>query len=104
MLVLILIVGGVVYSLLSRSTTAPASAHSHIGAQPAPSPLPAASAVVPDQPRAMAVGPNGDIYIADPARNEILERHSDGAFTVVAGTGIAGLSGDGGSATKLSST
>jgi glucose/arabinose dehydrogenase len=46
----------------------------------------------------LAVGPNGDLYIADRASNEILERHPDGTFTVVAGDGRSGFSGDGGPA------
>ena len=44
------------------------------------------------------MGPNGDLYIADEQRNEILERHLDGHFTVVAGTGVSGFSGDEGRA------
>jgi len=44
------------------------------------------------------VGPNGDLYIADQIRNQILQRLPNGEFTVVAGTGTAGFSGDGGPA------
>jgi sugar lactone lactonase YvrE len=46
------------------------------------------------------VGPNGNLYIADQTRNQILERLSDGTFVVVAGTGQAGYAGDGGPAVQ----
>jgi sugar lactone lactonase YvrE len=52
----------------------------------------------PKRPTSLAVARNGDLYIADPSRQQILERHRDGRFTVVVGTGKAGFSGDGGSA------
>lgn len=45
---------------------------------------PAAPTVVPRSPGALAVGPNGNLYIADDGSNQILERSRDGAFTVVA--------------------
>ena len=48
---------------------------------------PAANVLVPKTPRALAVGPNGDLYIADDGRNQILERSRAGNFTVVA-TGL----------------
>ena len=57
------------------------------------------SALVPQRPTALAVGPNGNLYIADQTRNQILERLPDGAFVAVAGTGQVGNSGDGGPAT-----
>ena len=57
----------------------------------------ASSAVVPQRPTALAVGPNGNLYIADQTRNQILERLADGTFVVVAGSGQAGYMGDGGS-------
>jgi sugar lactone lactonase YvrE len=60
----------------------------------------ATSAVVPQRPTALAVGPNGNLYIADQTRNQILERLPDGTFVVVAGTGQVGYAGDGGPATK----
>jgi sugar lactone lactonase YvrE len=58
----------------------------------------AGSALVPSRPTSLAVGPNGDLFIADQTRNQILERLPDGTFVVVAGTGQAGFSGDGGPA------
>ena len=60
----------------------------------------AGSAVVPSRPTALAVGPNGALYIADQTRNQILERLPDGTFKVVAGTGQAGYAGDGGPAVQ----
>jgi hypothetical protein len=53
----------------------------------------------PDRPGALAVAPNGNVYVADAARHQILERLADGTFVVVAGTGHVGFSGDGGPAT-----
>ena len=43
---------------------------------------------------------NGDLYVADGALNEILERSSSGTFRVIAGNGKAGFSGDGGPAVQ----
>jgi DNA-binding beta-propeller fold protein YncE len=40
--------------------------------------------VVPRMPGALAIGPNGILYIADDARNEVLERLPDGTFKVFA--------------------
>lgn len=59
----------------------------------------ATSAVVPERPTALTVSPNGNLYIADQTRNQILERLPDGIFVVVAGTGKVGFAGDGGPAT-----
>lgn len=47
------------------------------------------------QPAGLALSPGGDLYIADRALNEIIERQADGNLRVVAGTGKAGFSGDG---------
>jgi sugar lactone lactonase YvrE len=57
-----------------------------------------AASLVPLRPTALAVSPNGNLYIADQSRNQILARLPDGRFSVVAGTGIAGHAGDGGPA------
>ncbi len=59
---------------------------------------PREAAFVPLRPTALAVGPNGNLYIADQTRNQILERLPDGRFTVVAGTGKPGFAGDEGPA------
>jgi sugar lactone lactonase YvrE len=44
----------------------------------------AANRIVPRLPGALAVGPNGNLYVADDGRNQILERRRDGTFAVVA--------------------
>jgi serine/threonine protein kinase, bacterial len=58
-----------------------------------------AAVVRPEHPGALAVAPGGALYVADAARQEILMRLPDGRFRVIAGTGRAGFSGDGGPAT-----
>jgi hypothetical protein len=52
------------------------------------------------QARGPAVDPDGRIYLACPTANRIVRLESDGSLTVVAGTGDAGFSGNGGPATK----
>ncbi len=52
-----------------------------------------------ERPGSLAIGPGGRLYIADDARNQILMALPGGGFRVVAGTGRAGFSGDGGAAT-----
>ncbi|MGD0394370.1 MAG: hypothetical protein ABSC41_17230 [Acidimicrobiales bacterium] len=56
--------------------------------------------IQPSRPGALAIGPNGNLYMADNSRNQVLERLRDGTFEVVAGNGAVGFSGDGGPATK----
>lgn len=51
-----------------------------------------------NRPEALAVASNGSILIANQGTNQILSRAPNGTLTVVAGTGKAGYSGDGGSA------
>ena len=67
---------------------------------PAPGRLANSSTVVPKQPVSLAVGPNGELYVADTGREQILRRLPNGRFVVVAGTGIAGYTGDGGRAVQ----
>jgi len=55
-----------------------------------------ASALV--RPLAVAIGPTGNVYIAE--GNRIREVNRDGRLTTLAGTGAAGDSGDGGPATQ----
>lgn len=47
-------------------------------------------------PADVAVGPDGGIYISDLGNHRIREIRPDGTITTIAGTGIAGFSGDGG--------
>ena len=53
-----------------------------------------------DSPEAVHLAPSGDIYIADTG-NHVVRRvqAGSGTITTIAGTGAAGYSGDGGSAT-----
>jgi DNA-binding beta-propeller fold protein YncE len=61
---------------------------------------PTSSGVVPQRPSSLAIGPNGNLYMADDLRNEILERLPNGVFEPVVGNGTVGFSGDGGPATN----
>lgn len=54
--------------------------------------------VVPKAPGPLAIGPNGNLFIADDGRDQVLERLPDGKVVVVAGDGKRGFSGDGGPA------
>jgi len=54
-----------------------------------------AAKIRPVRPGALAVAPGGSPYIADDARNQIIEMLPGGGFKVVAGNGKAGFSGDG---------
>jgi uncharacterized protein (TIGR03437 family) len=48
----------------------------------------------------VAVGPGGEVYVADSLNNMVRKVTPDGKISVVAGTGGAGFSGDGGAATS----
>jgi len=61
--------------------------------------LPATQAQLPN-PRAVAIGPDGSLYIADSAAHRIRRVAADGIMTTVAGTGGLGFSGNGGLATN----
>lgn len=50
-------------------------------------------------PRGLAIAPGGDLLIAETGANAIRRVSSSGILTVIAGNGVAGLSGDGGIAT-----
>jgi RHS repeat-associated protein len=47
---------------------------------------------------AVAIGPDGTVYLAEPARHRVVAVGPDGDLVPVAGTGIAGDTGDGGAA------
>lgn len=59
-----------------------------------------ATAVRLEQPAGLAIAPNGDLFIADQARNQVVVRLPSGRLQVIAGTGKAGFSGDGALATS----
>jgi glucose/arabinose dehydrogenase len=50
------------------------------------------------RPFGVAVAGNGTVFVADAGRHQVLRRTGDGRVSVVAGTGTAGFSGDGGPA------
>jgi hypothetical protein len=50
----------------------------------------------PLHPYGLTVSPSGVLYVADVGRDEVLQYKGDGTFTVVAGNGQQGFSGDGG--------
>ena len=52
-----------------------------------------------NRPVAVAIGPDGDLYIAEGSGNRIRKVSSDGTIHTVAGTGPSGFGGDGGPAT-----
>ena len=54
--------------------------------------------VRPAAPGALAVGPGGQLYIAEDTLHRIIELLPDGRFRLVAGTGKAGFGGDSGPA------
>lgn len=57
--------------------------------------------VTPEQPDALTFGPNGELYVVDAARDQVLASASPyHAFRVVAGSGTRGFSGDGGPADR----
>ena len=59
----------------------------------------AATAAQLDESRSVAVDSSGNVYIADRNTHRIRKVATDGTITTVAGTGIAGFSGDDGAAT-----
>jgi NHL repeat-containing protein len=50
------------------------------------------------EPRTIAMGPGGELYIAEPKVHRIRKVGADGIITRLAGTSVAGFSGDGGPA------
>jgi uncharacterized protein (TIGR03437 family) len=51
-------------------------------------------------PNAVAKDKNGNVYVADSFNNSVRKIAADGTITTLAGTGVSGYSGDGGSAVK----
>jgi sugar lactone lactonase YvrE len=60
----------------------------------------AATAAEVGQPTGLAVDTAGNLYIADPGSSTIRKVSTKGVITTVAGSGVAGYSGDGGPATS----
>ncbi|MGH8973392.1 MAG: hypothetical protein ACRD0C_09320 [Acidimicrobiia bacterium] len=52
------------------------------------------------EPRTLAVGPDGSIYIAEPKAHRVRRVDPQGVITTYAGTGRAGFTGDGGPAAR----
>jgi hypothetical protein len=59
-----------------------------------------ATAVALGRPRTLAVDKEGNLFIGDGALNRLLKMSPAGILSIVAGTGTAGFSGDGGPATQ----
>ena len=53
-----------------------------------------------NHPQGITVSPKGEVYVADTLNNAIRKRAADGLVSTIAGTGLAGFSGDGGAATS----
>jgi hypothetical protein len=93
--------GAALYSRFGGSSTkARVAQASPRAATHRPSAKPVTLGILPQRPGPLALGPNGDLYIADEARDEILARLPNGNYRVVAGTGHIGFSGDNGPATQ----
>jgi NHL repeat-containing protein len=69
------------------------------GTRPVANGVSARSVVLP-APLALAVDLTGNLYVTDLAINRILKMTPDGILHIVAGTGVAGFSGDHGPATR----
>jgi hypothetical protein len=95
----IVILAGALAAALIAITGSGSPASHQTGRSPSPSAAASAhsnrSSVIPKQPADLAIGPTGVLYLADDARQQILRRLTGGRFQVVAGTGVAGYSGDG---------
>jgi hypothetical protein len=92
----------IVVSLFSSLTLASASASTggHLGGYQERAVAHAGTSLHLRQPSGLAIAPDGVLFIADEALNEVLARSPSGQLLVIAGTGRAGFSGDGGSSTR----
>jgi len=87
-------------ALAAALATAVSSDHSRPAASAGGSAgeLPLGPAVTLHVAGALAVAPDGALYVTDVARDRILVRLGDGRFRVVVGSGTVGFAGDGGPA------
>lgn len=60
----------------------------------------AATSATLDSPQGIAIDTSGNLYIADTRNHRIRKVSTSGIITTIAGTGVAGFSGDGGAATS----
>jgi sugar lactone lactonase YvrE len=81
------------------ASTSPPAGPATIPSQPEATTSTLAPAVLqPERPGPLAIGPDGNLYVADEDGNRILQLLPGGEFQLVAGNGVAGFSGDGGPA------
>ena len=99
-IVAVALVGSGIGLGLSFGTGAPATTKARHRTGPSSAPPRVSSSVVLKHPEALAIAPDGDLLIANQGTNQIIRRTPSGTLTVVAGNGIAGYAGDGGSAIK----
>ncbi|MDQ1510834.1 MAG: hypothetical protein QOG50_2678 [Actinomycetota bacterium] len=83
----------------NRGTLYIADEGAHLVSSMAPGDVPRFVAHVED-PRGLAFGPDGDLYVADYGTNTVLRISGDGRVTTYAGDGTPGFAGDGGPATR----
>jgi hypothetical protein len=96
---LVVLAGAIVYVVTHGKSTRPSVTTAT--SQPSSKGVPVAGAIVtPKQPGKLAVGSNGDLYVIDGGRDEILRRLPNGKWRVVAGDGRQGFAGDGGPAIR----
>jgi sugar lactone lactonase YvrE len=83
-----LVLGVAFLALMGASGEASSANRSAVAARPV--------SVLPKQPQALAVAPDGTLYAVDTGRDQVLRLVAGGRFVVVAGDGRRGFSGDGG--------
>lgn len=89
--------GGVIESVVVVKAGATITKNLHAVFHAAP---PASVTGTPLHPYGLAVSPSGVLYVADVGRDEVLQYMANGTFSLVAGDGQRGFSGDGGPATE----
>ncbi len=98
--IVVLALGGAGVGYVLSSGKASRGPHNAVRSQITSRPTaPTASGGPLKHPYGLAIARDGDLYIVDAARDQVLRRLSSGKFQVVAGDGQRGFSGDGGPAT-----